>query len=536
MKNVVLNLLFLFCFINGHAVCAQTITTIAGGATGHGGYWGEGGPATAAELDIFGGLAVDKFDNVYIAQGSRIVRVDAATGIIHTIAGTGVNGYNGDDIPATAAQINNAGWLKLDSAGNIYIGDNNPRIRKIDATTGIISTFAGNGTLGFSGDGGPATAADFDFGVFTFDVFGNMLIASISDHRIRKIEPSGIISTIAGTGGPGNSGNGGAATAATLSPNFGICSDIYGNIYFGDSSYSIRKIDVNTGIITNVAGSGSGIGSPYSGDGIPATATVLDPFIQTFDNSGNLYNADKANSRIEKVNTSGIIYTIVGNGTHGYSGDNGPATAAEISYPENVVLDGCGNIYIADFNNARVRKVTNPPVLAVPTISLSGTPSAIAGSMVTVNATVTNAGSSYLIHWLNHGMEFTTTAVPSVTYTKQAGTDTITARVVPTGYGCWDSTTSAAHIITVSTEGVPFGGLTVTGVEVYPNPVSDVLHIGVEISSSYKLFSIVGTVIQSGNLQKGNNSIPVKSLHAGMYMLEVAGSDGERTIAKIIKQ
>ena len=173
MKNKSIFFLILLHFVL-HTCQGQTISTVAGGITGHGGYWGDGGPATAAQLGIFGGLAIDHRGNIYIAQSTRVRRVDALTGIITTIAGTGTLGYNGDGIPATAAMLNGAGVVEVDNEDNVYIGDGyNYRIRKVDITTGLISTFLGTGTDGFSGDGGPATAASIDGGAFTFDCFDN---------------------------------------------------------------------------------------------------------------------------------------------------------------------------------------------------------------------------------------------------------------------------------------------------------------------------------------------------------------------------
>ena len=344
---------------------AQTITTVAGGATGHGGYWGDGGPATAAQIGVFGGLAIDDSGNIYIADANneRIRKVDATTGIINTIAGTGIAGYNGDNIPATSVQFNYPTAVCLDKENNIYIGDAyNYRIRKIDAVTGIITTFAGNGINGFYGDNGPATAAEINGGPFTFDVFGNFYIEDGRNFRVRKIDTAGIITTIAGTGIWGHSGDGGPALSATVNEiAIGICTDVSGNVYLPDSSCSIRKINVSTGIITRVAGTGDNIGIPYSGDGSIDTLCHIYPVAVAVDGVGNLYTADFENQRIEKIDTFGIVYSIAGTGTSGFSGDNGPAISAKISYPENVVLDKCGNLYIADFNNARVRKVAFNP-------------------------------------------------------------------------------------------------------------------------------------------------------------------------------
>ncbi len=354
---------------------AQIITTVAGGVLGHGGYWGDGGLATNAQIDIAGGLAVDLLGNIYIADGynQRVRKVSAGTTIINTVAGTGVTGYNGNGILATSALLNIPGLVNLDDSGNFYIGDaNNYQIRKVETATGIITDFAGNGILGYSPDGTIAAAANFDFGDYKFDTHGDLIYGS-NYYTIRKITSTGIITTIAGTGINGNSGDGGPATAAAMVPHGGIFIDRFNNIYFADSFSVVRKISASTGIITTIAGT-SGIGYPYCCDGDAATTVHIAPAAIAVDDTGNLYIADYGNSRIEKVDTFGYIRSIAGTGTHGYSGDGGQATAAEINHPENVVLDRCGNIYIDDFANSRVRKITVNPTCdlrSLDSISLS---------------------------------------------------------------------------------------------------------------------------------------------------------------------
>jgi trimeric autotransporter adhesin len=540
MKKRVLRLIItISVIININPVYAQIISTIAGGATGHGGYWGDGGPATAAQLGIFGGLAVDHSGNIYIADGNnqRVRKVDAATGIITTIAGIGIAGYNGDGILATSAKLNGPGIVSVDNSGNVYIGDGlNYRIRKVDVVTGIISTFAGNGINGYGGDGVPATSTAIKGGAFTFDRFGNFYMEDGANYRVRKINLAGIITTIAGTGTEGSTGDGGPATAARINEQaIGICTDTSGNIYLPDSSMSIRKIDITTGIINRVAGSGDFIGIPYSGDGLLATTSHIDPNGVTIDAAGNMFIADYGNNRIEKVNTLGIIYSIAGTGINGFSGDGGPATAAKLNYPENVVVDGCGNIYIADFNNARVRKISYPPILTTPTISLSGASSYPAGSTVTVTASVGSAGASYLIHWFNHGIEFTTTTVPSVTYTKPPGTDTITARIVPTGWGCWDSTTSSQHIVSTDVTGV--SSVNEPWCMVYPNPVQTTLMaVTLWKEGALTIYNTVGQTVLAKQFYKRGIRVNVGNLPAGIYMLKITGAESETVITRFIKQ
>lgn len=353
-------LVILFCSILcAVGVKAQMITTVAGGASGHGGYWGDGGAATAAELGYFGSVAVDSVGNVYIGDSNnqRVRKVNVTTGVITTIAGTGIAGYNGDGILATAAQLNFPGPITFDSEGNIYVIDgSNYRIRKIDINTGLISTYVGSGILGSDGDGGPATSATIATGYMAWDKFDNLYITC--SRKIRKIAPSGVITTIGGTGLPGVTGEGVLATTTNLGGPRGLATDRYGNVYFGDSTSAIRKITVGTGMLTRVAGTGDNIWSPYSGDGMSATSCHLSTFGIAIDDTGNLYNSDHGNSRIQKIGLSEVISTIAGTGVAGFSGDDGPATSAKINFPEYVALDKCNNVYIADFANRRVRKIT----------------------------------------------------------------------------------------------------------------------------------------------------------------------------------
>jgi uncharacterized protein YjdB/RPA family protein len=353
MKRLIFALLVVLCGFNGYG---QIITTFAGNGTL--GYSGDGGAATAAELYAPWGVAVDGSGNVYIADqlNNRIRKVDPS-GFISTFAGNGTLGYSGDGGAATAAELRTPTGVAVDGSGNVYIADNgNSRIRKVDPT-GVISTFAGNGTYGYSGDGGAATAAHL-YGPFVvaFDGAGNVYIADCYNSRIRKVDPSGVISTFAGNGTLGYSGDGGAATDAQLVYPFGVAVDGSGNVYIADANNSrIRKVDP-TGVISTFAGNGT---YGYSGDGGAATAAELSsPVGVSVDGGGNVYIADYYNNLIRKVDLSGVISTIAGNGTLGYSGDGGAATAAELNYPTGVAVDGGGNVYIADQYNYRIRKVS----------------------------------------------------------------------------------------------------------------------------------------------------------------------------------
>ena len=285
----------------------------------------------------------------------------AVPGDISTFAGDGTAGFLGDGSAATAAQLNSPHGVFGDGAGNIYIADvNNNRIRKVDPS-GDISTFAGDGTVGSGGDGGAATAAQLNGPQSVFvDGSGNVYIADVNNNRIRKVDPSGDISTFAGDGTVGSGGDGGAATAAQLNGPQSVFVDGSGNVYIADvNNNRIRKVDPS-GDISTFAGDGT-VGS--GGDGGAATAAQLDsPLDVSVDGSGNVYIADTNNNRIRKVDSSGDISTFAGTGTAGFSGDGGPATLAQIFFPHGVSVDGSGNVYIADTANQRIRKVEGTPI------------------------------------------------------------------------------------------------------------------------------------------------------------------------------
>jgi sugar lactone lactonase YvrE len=367
---------------------AQTgiITTIAGNGTV--GFSGDGGQATAAQLTNPTGVAVDSVGNVYIADaGTHRIRKVNAAGVISTVAGNGTPGYSGDGGPAIAAQLNFPLGVAVDSAGNLYVVDTaNERIRKV-TPEGVISTVAGNGTRGFSGDGGPATAAQLDTqdGV-AVDSAGNLYIADSFNFRIRKVTAAGVISTVAGNGTPGFSGDGGLATAAQLGNPTGIAVDSAGNLYFSDVHFHrVRKVTPD-GIISTIAGTGT---AGFSGDGGPATAAQLNgPIGVAVDSGASLYIADQSNFRIRSVTAAGVISTAAGNGTAGFSGDGGPATAAQLSLPSGVAVDSAGNLYIADPGNFTVRKVSfaNSSEMFFPQVATGGG--------YTTSFAVTNTGAT----------------------------------------------------------------------------------------------------------------------------------------------
>ena len=339
------------------------ISTVAG--TGVGGFLGEGGPATEARLNTPTGVAVDAAGNLLIVDqyNHRVRKLTVATGIISTVAGSGIGDFQGDTGLATAAALQFPTGVAVDSAGAMYIADYyNHRVRKVAAPTVrplLMTTLAGTGTAGYNGDGAAIDArVYFPTGV-AVDYAGNVYIADQSNDRVRKINTAtGVISTFAGTGIGGYLGEGGPATAARVNNPTGVAVDGAGNVYIADQyNHRVRKVTVSTGVITTIAGTGA---AGYLGDGVAAPTAALNyPTAIAVDSAGNVYIADQNNHRIRKVTAAtGLISTIAGNGTAGVAGDGAAATAAQLNYPNGVAVDPAGNVYIADTNNHRIRKVT----------------------------------------------------------------------------------------------------------------------------------------------------------------------------------
>ena len=411
-------------FGGGHAIFKVdsngTLTCIAG--TGREGFAGDGGPATSAQMSYPWGIAVDASGDVYFTdRNSNDVRRISANGTIGVFAGSATAGFGGDGGPAAGAYFNGPSGLAFDAAGNLYVADTgNQRIRRI-SPDGTIATVAGSGEQGYTNDTGPAIYADLNGpeGVAA-DSAGNLYIADTLNQRVRVVSKNGIINTLAGTGFPGYSGDGGPATAATMFLPTDVAVDSAGNVYIADlGSGRIRM--VSNGIITTFAGSDDGtvptpgqaaisirfngptgvavdmagnvyftegtIGSgselttgdyrvwevsqgialaaagngleSYAGDGGPATRAQMNtPAGMAFDSAGNLYFADSQNHRIRRISPAGAIATVAGDGTPGFSGDGGPATSAQLNQPMGVAVDVSGNLYIADTANNRIRMVS----------------------------------------------------------------------------------------------------------------------------------------------------------------------------------
>ena len=356
------------------------ITTIAGGAGT--GYSGDGSIGTSAMISGPAGITTDTIGNVYFADnGNNRVRKIDTSGIITTVVGSGTAGFSGDGAAAVYAKINRPTSVACDLHGNLYImDDRNFRVRMVNAS-GIITTIAGTGTSGFTGDGGAATAAEIVGGTdIKVDVSGNVYLSG--GNRIRKINSSGVISTVAGNGGGGFSGDGGSATSALFNGMEGFWVDTSGQIFVADNGNKrIRKINT-AGIVSTVAG-----GYVFSGTGDGMYATNINwggvasfysegafPYYSVpgigADTAGNIYFTQEASHVVRKIDRSGIVTTIAGSWTPGFYGDGGYATAAELDLPAGVVCDRLGNIYIADYGNHHIRKIS--PAGIITTIAGGG--------------------------------------------------------------------------------------------------------------------------------------------------------------------
>lgn len=414
LRTISLAFLLSFTLFGSNVLQAQTISTYAGTYGGSASFSGDGGPATAALMGTPGGVAADTVGNIYITDNffNYIYKVDAS-GIITIIGGNGGTGFSGDGGSATNAELNYPQGICADNYGNVYFADEgNSVVRKIDPS-GIISTVAGlGGSPGYSGDGGPASIAHIAGALdVAISRVGNLYIAD-GVSAIRMVNPSGVITTFAGGSSYGYSGDGGAATSATLWGPYGLAVDLAGNVYVADEINNvIREINAS-GIITTVAGNGYGSGGStgypgsggYTGDGGAATnAELNNPDAVAVDISGNLYITDQYNDVIRVVNaSSGVISTFAGTASgFGYGGDGGPATDASLNFylPPGywdgyTAVDKHGNVFIADFGNNVIREVVTIPAITIAT----ATDTVCEGTSVTYTATVA-AGTSGTINY-----------------------------------------------------------------------------------------------------------------------------------------
>lgn len=364
------------CVSVGFAQAPGTITTIAGnGVTGFG---GDNGPALSASFNSPTTIAFGPGGVYYVSdfQNQRIRKV-AANGTISTVAGTGAKGYNGDGILAVNASLNDPTGVALDSAGNIYIADAaNDRIRKVDIATGMISTIAGNGVRGFSGDGGAATTAMLACPTrIKFNAAGTLYIADQCNHRIRTVDGVGVIRTVVGSGTAGAafggfSGDGGQALAAQFKHPTAFDFTADGGLVITDQlNYRIRRVN-GAGIVNTIAGNSI---NGYSGDnGSGLAASISDPGAVAVDSLGNVYLGDTGNNRVRRIDTNGNITTIAGTGAAASTGDGGPATAAAVHEPFGVAFDSEGNLYVLQSGSDRIRRIAGVDPPLAPTISAGG--------------------------------------------------------------------------------------------------------------------------------------------------------------------
>lgn len=393
LKWFAILVLFLFAgsLLWGQSGSSFLITTVAGNGTV--GYSGDGGPATSATLHSPGPVAADSFGNLYIGDLNNLrVRKANPAGVITTIAGNGIAGYSGDGGPATSAEISGQTGLAVDASGNLYIADYfNMRVRKV-TPSGTITTVAGNGNKGFSGDGGPATSASlYAPSAVAIDGLGNLFIADSDNYRVRKVTPAGIITTVAGNGVQGSSGDGGPATNAALWP-AAVTMDASNNLYIldegGSGAGALRKV-TPAGIITTLFRWSVPSGLLVGGG---PTSIAVDP-------SGDVYAAVSFENLVQKVTPSGAITTVAGNGTQGFSGDGGPATSASLYSPAGVAVSATGNVFFSDDGNQRVRELvaaqpTNGCLYSLDKQSQSFGPS---GGNGTVAVLTSEAGCGWLI-------------------------------------------------------------------------------------------------------------------------------------------
>lgn len=363
-STVKIALLAVVCFVFVGTVASltrrvhsQAATAIIRTPAGSGvfGFGGDGGPATSARFSTPNGVAVDASGNLFIADlyNDRIRKVDV-NGVVTTFAGRFGGTFSGDGGPATEAGMFDVAGVAVDSKGNVYIADmDNNRIRKVDAT-GKISTVAGNGAYGFAGDNVPATQTALSSpAAVAVDAAGNLYIGDLFNHRVRKVNTQGTITTFAGTGVAGDNGDGGLATQAQLDIPEGLAFDQAGNLYIADSANDVvRKVDVS-GKISTFAGTGQG---GFTGDNSQAKQARLNsPRGVVADAAGNVYIVDAGNDRIRRVDLSGVITTIAGNGQSGFNGDGVTATQASLFEPAGLAADSYGVILIADSYNDRIR-------------------------------------------------------------------------------------------------------------------------------------------------------------------------------------
>ncbi len=524
-----------------------------GAGTGANTATGDGGPAYLATLMGPRALCSDTAGNVYIADVmTNTVRKIGTNGYISTVAGNGATGNAGDGGQATAAQLNmsGGGGLYVDKAGNMFIcNTTGMTIRKVTASTGIISTICGTTVGGSTGDGGPATAAKVQgpLGICK-DTTGNIYFADGGNAKIRRISAgTGIISTIIGTGSGAYSGDGGLGIAARVYLPRDVIADNYGNLYIADYGNNvIRKYVIATGIITTIAGTGV---AGNSGDGGPATAAQLYyPARLAFDGSNNLFIADQFNNRVRKVNLStGIISSSIATGTSGFSGDGGPSVLGKLTQTAGIAITRNGNIYVSDITNRRVRV---SPFNGSIYITLAGASTITYGSSVTLTANPSIVSSDASLQWYKNNSAIgsganTLTDVPTASGTTYYCVLTIAPECGATFYDTSNIITitipghkaadSSANIINLS--------VVSEGITIFPNPVHGQLNItvtGVENGTmQVNVYDQLGRIVVAKNTVVTENQVSelvdMQSLSGGMYIISVTDAVGKSKFVKCMK-
>lgn len=523
-KRKLIAYLLLHCF---HSVFSQEVKTIAG--TGIQGFNGDKRSAQISMLNCPWGIAQDRYGNLYIADyaNSRIRKISASNGLITTIAGTGKNGYNGDGFDAINAQLNAPMGVAIDTSGNIYIADDgNYRIRKINIKSGKISTVAGTGTQGFSGDGGPATSAQLgDPWHISFDAANNMYITDYSNSRIRKINAvDGIINTVAGNGSIEYNGDGGSAINASLNYPVATAIDTSGNIYIADHfNNRIRKVSIKSGTINTIAGNGD---YGFNSDNIPATKAQLAlPGGVAVDDSGNVYIADSDNNRIRKVNaTNGKITTITG-------GKDTSSNKTILKGPQAILLS-LGNLYFTDTYNGCVRSVPNAyKESPVKFVYFTAKPLSY---LIKLDWAINKASfCSFTIQTSDNSINWSDLKSVSMRDSTGANTYANTIALPQAAIGFYRIMAVSSFNDTVYSNIQKIEVIQQFGValSVYPNPVKEsfIIRTGNPILSKigYAIINMAGKAVQSGTITNNIQSVNISRLPSGIYLLKL--TDG-RTI------
>ncbi len=490
---------------------------------------GDGGLANSdtAQLGRPAGLNLDNEGNLLICHISQLVRkVDKTTHILSRVAGSDTSssrGHGGDGGPATCALITSPYDACTDRAGNLYIADAwYSEVRKVTASTGIIDTFAGNRNPGSRGDGGPAKRAELmAVAGVRFDTGQQYLyISDMYNHKIRRVNMStNIITTYAGTGVTGYSGDGGRADTAKFSRLLGMCFDKNNNLYVGDwDNARVRKIDGATRIVSTFAGNGV---TGYSGDGGPATAArISKPTGMCFDKCGNFFFSNEDSNVVRRIDANtGIITTIAGNGTAGFSGDNGPATAAQFNHPTGVIVDDSGNVFVGDFYNLRVRKVT----ISNPYIHITASATFVSsGSSVTVSTIVSGGGDTPAFQWYVNGHAISGATGSSYTYTPANG-DSVWC-VLTSNSRCVGAPNATSNGLRITTAPAGVNEVIASQIHLYPNPAKTQLNISSPVPLNSVIISdLLGRQVFSQQYQSTKAEADITHLAPGMYVVRVNG-------------